>query len=324
MLGPSGVGKSTVLNLIAGFISPSEGRVWILGDDATTVPPHRRNLGFIFQEYALFPHMTVEQNVRFPLDMRRVGSEEAGKAVRETLGLVGLTEYGDRRPSQLSGGQRQRVAIARALSFHPQILLMDEPLSSLDRQLRDEMALEIRALQQELGLTAVYVTHDQTEALTLSDRIGILRDGELEQLGTPQEVHDRPHSTYAAQLCGPLNTLVPESVSVNASGDAEIATCGTVVRATVPESENRSVPTRRLMGVRPYVLQLVKQPPNSENALEATVRSVGMVGNGVRYDLDLPVADRWYAICGRAFPGVQAGDRVFAVWDVADTMLIAD
>ena len=186
------------------------------------------------------------------------------------------------------------------------------------------MALEIRALQQELGLTAVYVTHDQTEALTLSDRIGILRDGELEQLGTPQEVHDRPHSNYAAQLCGPLNTLVPESVSVNASGDAEIATCGTVVRATVPKSENPSEPTRRLMGVRPYVLQLVKQPSNSENAIEATVRSVGMVGNGVRYDLDLPVADRWYAICGRAFPGVQAGDRVFAVWDVADTMLIAD
>ena len=119
MLGPSGVGKSTVLNLIAGFISPSEGRVWILGADATTVPPHRRNLGFIFQEYALFPHMTVEQNVRFPLDMRRVGSEEAEKAVHETLGLVGLAGYGDRRPSQLSGGQRQRVAIARALSFHP-------------------------------------------------------------------------------------------------------------------------------------------------------------------------------------------------------------
>ncbi len=195
LLGPSGSGKTTILMMLAGFVNPSSGAVWIDGRRIDHLPPHQRNMGVVFQSYALFPHMSVAENISFPLRMRRVAKPLAAEKVARVLDMVQLGELSDRRPSQLSGGQQQRVALARALIFEPSVILMDEPLSALDKQLREQMQLDIRDLHRRLGLTVVFVTHDQSEAMTMSDRIAVFNRGKIEQHGTPREIYDRPHTS---------------------------------------------------------------------------------------------------------------------------------
>lgn len=207
LLGASGSGKTTTLMIIAGFQNPNSGNVLIDGEDVTGVPPYRRNLGLVYQHYALFPNMTVAKNVAFPLEMRRRPKEEIGKRVAAVLDLVNLGGYEDRMPQQLSGGQQQRVALARALVFEPPVLLMDEPLGALDKKLREQMQEEIMRIHHKLGTTTVYVTHDQEEALTMSDRIVVLSEGRIAQSGKPEEIYERPATRFVADFMGATNFI---------------------------------------------------------------------------------------------------------------------
>jgi putative spermidine/putrescine transport system ATP-binding protein/mannopine transport system ATP-binding protein len=206
-LGASGSGKTTTLMMIAGFCEPDSGTITVGGRDVTRLAPQKRNLGFVFQQYLLFPHMTVRENVAFPLQLRGVPKDEIRRRVGETLEMAGLSGFAGRRPRELSGGQQQRVALCRALVYRPPVILMDEPLGALDKKLRDQLQVEIKAIQQELGLTVIYVTHDQEEALVLSDRIAVMRNGRIEQFDTPRELFERPKTAFVADFLGAANFL---------------------------------------------------------------------------------------------------------------------
>ena len=229
LLGPSGSGKTTLLGILGGFVLPSSGSVHFGERDVTYVPPHKRDIGVVFQNYALFPHMTVGENVAFPLRARRVPKAKRPERVRQALAMVELAGYEDRAISQLSGGQCQRVALARAMVFEPKLILMDEPLSALDKQLRETMQIELRRLHQRLSATIVYVTHDQREALTMSDRVAILRKGRLVQIAPPQYLHDRPADSFVAEFIGE-STLLP----VERSGEMEARLAGQLLRSAYP------------------------------------------------------------------------------------------
>lgn len=207
LLGPSGSGKTTILTMLAGFEAPTTGEILMRGRPITRLPPHARNIGVVFQNYALFPHMTVAENVAFPLDVRALSRPEREARTRDALEMVGLGQHLERRPSQLSGGQQQRVALARALVFHPDLILMDEPLGALDNALRKRMQFEIKALQQKLGVPVVFVTHDQGEALVMSDRIAVFDKGRIQQLGRPEEIYARPASAFVAGFIGEISWL---------------------------------------------------------------------------------------------------------------------
>lgn len=207
LVGPSGSGKTTLLMMVAGFEEPTAGRIIVGSRDLTRVPPNLRNMGMVFQRYALFPHMSVADNIAFPLRMRALSRAERDERVARALDMVKLSGFGDRRPAQLSGGQQQRVALARAIVFEPQVVLMDEPLGALDRKLRQHMQIELKDLQARLGATVIYVTHDQEEALTMSDRVAILKDGELCQVGRPRDVYDHPASAFVGDFFGEMNFL---------------------------------------------------------------------------------------------------------------------
>ena len=235
LLGPSGSGKTTTLRLIAGFERPDSGRVLLKGRDVTDRPPYDRDVNTVFQDYALFPHMTVEQNVAYGLMVKKVAKRERRTRVGEALEMVRLAGLGSRRPGQLSGGQRQRVALARAIVNRPQVLLLDEPLGALDLKLRHEMQIELKRIQREVGITFIYVTHDQEEALTMSDRMAVFRDGRIEQIGTPSNVYEHPESEFVAGFVGVSNvlerdgrrfTVRPEKIRL--LGDAEEPAAGSV------------------------------------------------------------------------------------------------
>lgn len=216
LLGPSGCGKTTTLQSIAGFVQPSAGRIELNGRDITHVRPEKRGLGIVFQSYALFPHMSVAQNISFGLEMRGVPRAERASRVEQALGLVRLHGLGERYPKALSGGQRQRVAIARALAIRPDLLLLDEPMSNLDAKLREEMHIELRAIQRELGITTILVTHDQVEAMTMSDRIAVMQRGRIVQIDTPYEAYERPHSPFASAFLGKTNAFAGAVTTRNA------------------------------------------------------------------------------------------------------------
>jgi putative spermidine/putrescine transport system ATP-binding protein len=207
MLGPSGSGKTTCLMMLAGFETATHGEILLDGRNINNIPPHKRGIGMVFQNYALFPHMTVAENLSFPLEVRKIGKAEREEKVRRALDMVQMGAFGGRRPSQLSGGQQQRVALARALVFQPELVLMDEPLGALDKQLREHMQFEITRLAHELGITTVYVTHDQTEALTMSDRVAVFNDGRIQQLAPPDVLYEAPQNSFVAQFIGENNTL---------------------------------------------------------------------------------------------------------------------
>ena len=207
MLGPSGSGKTTCLMMLAGFETATHGEIELGGRPINNIPPHKRGIGMVFQNYALFPHMTIAENLSFPLEVRKMGKSEREEKVKRALDMVEMGAFGGRRPAQLSGGQQQRVALARALVFEPELVLMDEPLGALDKQLREKMQFEITDLAHRLGITVVYVTHDQTEALTMSDRVAVFDDGRIQQLAPPDQLYEEPENSFVAQFIGENNTL---------------------------------------------------------------------------------------------------------------------
>ena len=268
LLGPSGSGKTTTLNMLAGFERPTHGAITLDGQSVDRLPPYERNIGMVFQNYALFPHMTVEENVAFPLSVRKVAKADVAARVGRALDMVRLRQFGDRRPAQLSGGQQQRVALARALVFEPSLVLMDEPLGALDKKLREHMQIEIKQLHLMLGVTIVYVTHDQSEALTMSDRVAVFNDGAVVQVGTPDALYNEPASAFVASFIGENNTLegVVDSVSGN---ECRVALQGGGhVRACAVDIDRQGGACQ--VAVRPERIRLASGA-NGENAFPATV-----------------------------------------------------
>ena len=279
-LGPSGCGKTTTLRMIAGFEPPSAGTISVNGTDITHRPPNQRNVGMVFQAYALFPNMTVAQNIGFGLRIARKPKAEIQARAAEMLELIRLAGFGNRYPYQLSGGQQQRVALARALAIRPQVLLLDEPLSALDAKIRVELRMEIRRIQQELGITTIYVTHDQEEALSLSDRIVVMSAGQMEQVGTPFEIYNFPKSSFVASFVGTLNQL---RCTVGDSGRGMVAFDGQTIRVASPIQFPNGA--RVVMMLRPEELHLGEA--GGENRLSGTVQSVTFLGAVVRVRVGL-------------------------------------
>jgi putative spermidine/putrescine transport system ATP-binding protein len=285
LLGPSGSGKTTTLLMLAGFETPTEGDILLEGKSLADMAPHQRGLGFVFQNYALFPHMTVGENLAFPLEVRRKGRSEIRQRVSRALKMVELEGFDKRKPHQLSGGQQQRIAVARALVFDPTLVLMDEPLGALDKHLREQMQYELKRLHRELGVTVVYVTHDQGEALTLSDRIAVFHDGVIQQLDTPAKIYDAPANAFVAGFIGENNALAGRVLSVDGNLCTVELAGGTRVKAV---RGNVGVPgTKVVVCVRPENLTLSEEagPRGGENQLAAMVDDMVFHGDHVRVKL---------------------------------------
>jgi len=279
LLGPSGCGKTTALRCITGHNIPDEGQVWIDGHNVTEVPTHKRELGMVFQNFALFPHMTVFDNVGFPLMIRRVDKAERQERVMEALRLIRMAEYADHYPRQLSGGQQQRVGLARALVYRPKVLLLDEPLSNLDAKLREEMRFEIRDLIDRLGITAVYVTHDQAEALALSDRVAVMHRGHIEQVGTPDEIYDCPQSRFVADFIG-LSDFIAGTVSEVFAEQGTALLRANGLEITVPATPEMSPGQRALLFIRPNnVVLLPSTHEEGTNVFDGLVDKMTYLGD---------------------------------------------
>jgi len=281
LLGPSGSGKSTLLRLIAGFNQAQSGRILIGGEDVSRVPPWKRDIGMVFQNYALWPHKTVAENVAFGLEERRLPRDLIHTRVAAALELVGLQDYGTRRPGQLSGGQQQRVAVARTIAIEPKLLLLDEPLSNLDAKLRVHMRAELLALQRKLGITTIFVTHDQEEALSISDRVAVLDGGAIQQVGTPMALYDRPANRFIANFVGTIN-LIPGRVERAADGEMLFAS-DTIGHLPLPQG---APPGAAEMAIRPHALALARvgQPGAAAYSwLEGRIAEREFLGEFVRY-----------------------------------------
>ena len=323
LLGPSGSGKTTLLNLIAGMVTPTEGRIWIDGRDATRVPPNERGLGMVFQNYALMPHMTVFENIAFPLRVRKIARNEIRRKVAEALDLVRLPDVARRKPGELSGGQQQRIAIARCMVYNPSIILMDEPLGALDKKLREEMQLELKRLHTQLGITVVYVTHDQEEALTMSDRIVLLNLGRIEQMGTPNELYFQPRTLFAAEFLGDSNIL-DGRVEAGGSPAAVSTTVGRcLVRGQAPAAEpGRDV---KVM-VRPENVIMVHDGETSELSNQFPAETVDTISFGGVIKTYLQLRDGSTVVVQQLTKAERqapaAGTRVTVAWAAEDTRVL--
>ena len=330
LLGPSGCGKTTTLNMIAGFVAPDAGSVHLAGRHVERLPPFRRDLGVVFPDYALFPHRTVAENIGFGLRVRRIARPEIARRVDAAMQMVRLEGLGKRRPAQLSGGQRQRVALARALIIRPSLLLLDEPLSNLDLKLREEMRIEISALQRRLGIATVFVTHDQEEALTMSDRIAVMQGGSIEQIGTAREIYEAPASAFVATFIGTSNlisgTVAAGGTVAAASGDAATLLLATGAGPALVASPGRGAPgAAMLIAIRPERLKLTKPgaAPTDASAWPATVTRLIYLGGRTEIHLRLqdgsPAVS--YVVNEGGIPWVE-GDTVAAWFRPADAWLL--
>ncbi|MFI5015231.1 MAG: ABC transporter ATP-binding protein [Hyphomicrobiales bacterium] len=322
LLGPSGSGKTTILNLIAGTVTPSSGRVFIGGHDVTHTPVEKRGLGMVFQSYALMPHMTIFENIAFPLRVRGLPQAAIERKVKEVLELVRLHDVAGRKPRQLSGGQQQRVSLARCIVYNPTLILMDEPLGALDKKLREQMQLEIRGLHKTLGVTMLYVTHDQEEALTMSDRIVLLNNGRIEQAGPPDELYFQPKTVFAAGFLGDSN-LIEATVSEAGSPARLVAAAGYELRA-----EECAFPpgTRVIAMVRPENVSIQAGGAVSErdNVVEGTAVDTILLGSFVKHHVRL--RDGTAAVVHesnrRRRSGIRPGDAVTLSWRASDLLVL--
>ena len=304
LLGPSGCGKTTLLRLIAGLETPDSGRIMLEGRDITPVPAHRRNFGMVFQSHALFPHLTVGENIAYGLRIRRMGKARRGEQVEKLLELVRLSGMEQRNISQLSGGQRQRVAMARALALEPSIFLLDEPLSALDAKLREEMQMELRQIHQRLGITTILVTHDQREAMTMADVVVVLDEGRVRQVGPPMEIYRNPADTFVANFIGSTNLLAGVTADSNAVRVGEQSL--RVGRMAGPASPGRAV----TVSVRPEEVHVFSEDSPGENRLAGTVTFVRDVGASVETFVDCAGTAIVSMASRKDNPGVAPGDRV--------------
>ena len=288
LLGPSGCGKTTALNCLAGLLEPDAGEIELDGKSVVRTPPERRRFGMVFQNYALFPHLTVGRNVAFGLEMQRLPKAQVRERVDRVLALVRLQEQRDKHPAQLSGGQQQRIAIARAIVTEPRLLLMDEPLSNLDAKLRQEMRTEIRRIHQALGLTTIYVTHDQEEALSLSDRIVLMRHGVIRQVGTPREVYIEPASAYAANFLGARN-LLPVRIAAVAE-DVQVETRSGIVLRGTPRG-SFSAGDEAIASIRPEDVALLAHGDGGDNTFPGAVVTVEFLGRGIEVSVRSGLAE---------------------------------
>lgn len=330
LLGPSGCGKTTLLRMIAGFNDPTSGKIRFGTDgdwrDVTHTPPNKRNTGMVFQSYALWPHMSVEANVAFGLGVRKVPTDEKTKRALEALRDVQMEVYAKRKPNQLSGGQQQRVALARALVIRPDVLLLDEPLSNLDAKLRNDLRLEIRRICKDAGLTTIYVTHDQKEALSMADRIALLRDGKVIQLGSPRELYRAPNSRFVAEFLGETN-LINATISSHIDGDITLdSDAGSVAaraHAHAPTDQGASV----LCSLRPEALKL--GAPDATGALVGTVAETTYLGETAHHLIDLPghpgvkVSELNPLGAAATHAELARGDKVGLTIDPADVVVLA-
>ncbi|RUY33455.1 ABC transporter ATP-binding protein, partial [Mesorhizobium sp. M7A.F.Ca.US.001.04.1.1] len=281
LLGPSGSGKTTLLNVISGMQSPSEGRIFIDGRDVTMLPPSKRGIGMVFQSYALMPHMTVFENIAFPLQIRHVSKSDIRRRVNDVLGLVGLGRMGERKPRELSGGQQQRVSIARCLVYNPSLILMDEPLGALDKKLREQMQIEIKRLHLESGITIMYVTHDQEEALNMSDRIMLMNAGKIEQLGTPKELYSTPASQFAADFIGESSFLDAEVMTTGPLGQVKLRSSETCFVRAIADP----VGVQGKLLLRPESLRIVADAESApgHNRLKGRIRDTLITGSTTKH-----------------------------------------
>jgi spermidine/putrescine transport system ATP-binding protein len=320
LLGPSGCGKTTTLRMIAGFEFPTGGSIRIHGTEVGLEPPNRRPVNTVFQSYALFPHMTIEDNVAFGLQMKKVASAEIADRVERALDMVQLGHRASAKPAQLSGGQQQRVALARALVNEPEVLLLDEPLGALDLKLRQAMQVELKELQERVGITFIYVTHDQEEALTMSDRIGVMNEGLLLQVGVPQDIYEHPTSRFVADFIGEINLLPAKVVD---GGSVELMG-GRRVAATTGGGQGTDV----TVAIRPERLELYdpdEPVPDGANRIEGTIARRTYYGDVFYYDVDTPAGPLEVKEENR--PGVENyehGDRVLVVWHASAMSVVRD
>ncbi len=320
LLGPSGCGKTTTLHMLAGFLQPDEGSILIDGEIVHTLPPEQRNTGIVFQNYALFPHMTVAENIAFGLEMRKRPRAEIQARVNKALDLARLTTFGDRYPRQLSGGQQQRVALARALVIEPALLLLDEPLSNLDATLRDEMRFEIREIQRRVEITTVFVTHDQTEAMAIGDRLAIMNRGRIVQAGKPEEIYCAPLDGFVACFIGQAN-LIPGTVTGTGAKGIEVRMIDGTVLVVSNADQPAATGSDVKVVVRPEDLSVSSQPAAGKNCVRATIAKMMYLGSSTR--LMAQAGDVAIAVSTNRPPAaVEPGAEVYLQWDFAHCALV--
>ena len=323
LLGPSGSGKTTTLMMLAGFERPTAGHIRLRGESIERLPPYKRNFGMVFQNYALFPHMTVGENLAFPLAVRKIGAAEAAARVDRALDMVRLPGMASRLPSQLSGGQQQRVAVARALVFEPQLILMDEPLGALDKQLREEMQLELRSLHERLGITTVYVTHDQAEALTMSDRIAVFHQGRIQQVADPKTIYERPVSLFVASFIGESNRLSARIVEANGDGVC-VARLGDGITLRGSAAADCGAGAEAVVAVRPERIAVSAADTNDpqDNELPGVVEETIFLGGHVRVRMKSPVGEIVASVPIQSAAAIPpAGSPAVARWPAASTVI---
>ena len=321
LLGPSGCGKTTTLRLVAGFIQPTSGTIYLGDDDVTAVAPQHREIGMVFQDYALFPHMTVRENIAFGLEERRHEKRRIPERVDELLELIRLPDMGDRYPAEVSGGQRQRIAVARAVAYPPRVLLMDEPLGALDLKLREAMQVEIRRIQRELRITTIYVTHDQTEAMNMSDRIVVMNEGVIEQLGTAEEIYRRPSSRFVADFVGQINLLA--GTVVGEDGDRLVVDAGGArIRAAKQDGLRRDADVS--IGIRPELFSAVTGDGASPgmNVLDGRIAGRTFAGNLLHVQVDLDDGTRVVLEARPQDPLGEDGSAIRLGWRPDDTIVL--
>ena len=324
LLGPSGCGKTTTLRLIAGFINPDRGQILLGDDDITNLPPQKREIGMVFQDYALFPHLTAKENIAFPLRERRIPKQHIESRVKELLDLVRLPGVEERYPSELSGGQAQRIAVARAVAYPPRVLLMDEPLGALDLKLRETMQVELRRIQQELQITTIFVTHDQTEAMNMSDRIAVMRGGVIEQVGTAREIYNFPQSAFVADFVGRIN-LLEVSLLDDQREEAELEILnGVSIRARSASYGNLAGAPLSL-GIRPEKLRIrsAGQGRDSANKIPGTVLGHSFSGNLVDVYVDVGATKPLLVEMRPDETSLDVGNIVEVFWDSADALILS-
>ena len=319
MLGPSGSGKTTTLMMLAGFETPTSGEIYLDGEAISSIPPYKRGIGMVFQNYALFPHMTVNENLSFPLEVRKINKSEIKDKVEKALSMVELQDFGNRMPMQLSGGQQQRVALARALVFEPRLVLMDEPLGALDKKLREQMQYEIKHIHANIGITVVYVTHDQNEALTMSNRIAVFNDGKIQQISTPDILYEKPECAFVAQFIGENNQLKGKVKSINGNACVIKTDKGEEIKSL--KVNVGAVGDGSTVSLRPERVEINSSDTNFENSFNGTVKELIYLGDHIRTRVEVCGNDQFIVKVPNSYKGanLKEGNSVKLSWKANDS-----